>query len=98
MDTIRVYRSVNTVDRFFGLELVDGCLLLFAFFALFSVNREGLFGNAALLLLIYFGLRALKRGKPDRYMLVLSRYVLATPFKKAADFDSCEALPPLGRG
>jgi hypothetical protein len=95
MDTIRVYRNINLVDKFFGLELVDGCVLTFIFFGTFSVNREGLFTNGLLLLFVYLGLRALKRGKPDGYMLVLSRHVLASRFKRTAAFDECETLRPL---
>jgi len=97
METIRVYRNINLVDKFFGLELVDGCILLLTFFAAFSVNREGLFSNGLLLLLVYLGLRALKRGKPDGYMLVLCRHVLASRFKRTAAFDACESLIPLER-
>lgn len=97
MNAIRVYRNINAVDKFLGLELADGCVLLFIFFAAFSVNREGLFGNGLLLLLVYLGLRTLKRGKPDRYMLVLSRHVLMSRFKKAPAFDECDRLRPLAR-
>lgn len=89
-----MYRNINLVDKFFGLELVDGCVLLFIFFAAFSVNREGLFGNGLLLLVIYLGLRALKRGKPDGYMLVLGRHVLASRFKRTAAYDAYEVLEP----
>lgn len=95
MDNIRVYRNINLVDKFFGLELVDGCILVLAFFGAFSFNREGLFSNGLLLVLIYLGLRALKRGKPDGYMLVLSRHVLASRFKRTGAFDAREALQPL---
>lgn len=94
METARVYRNINLVDKFFGLELVDGCVLLFIFFAAFSVNREGLFGNGLLLVLVYLVLRALKHGQPDGYMLVLVRHVLAGRFKRTAVFDACEALEP----
>lgn len=97
METSRVYRNLNLVDKFFGLELVDGCILAFTFFAAFSVNREGLFSNGLLLLVVYLGLRALKRGKPDGYMLVLGRHVLASRFKRPASFDACEPLEPLNR-
>ena len=94
MESVRVYRNINTVDKFLGLELVDGCVLLFTFFTVFSVNREGLFTNGALLLLVYLGLRTIKRGKPDRYMLVLSRHALMSRFKRAPAFAECEALGP----
>ena len=97
MESVRVYRNINTVDKFFGLELVDGCVLLFTFFAAFSVNREGLFSNGALLALVYLGLRTMKRGKPDRYMLVLSRHVLMSRFKRAPAFAECEPLRPFIR-
>ena len=97
METIRVYRNINAVDKFLGLELVDGCVLLLTFFVSFSVNREGLFTNGLLLVLVYLGLRTLKRGKPDRYALVLSRHVLMSRFKRTSTFDECEGLPPLGR-
>jgi len=94
MDTIRVYRNINSVDKFLGLELVDGCVLLLTFFTTFSINREGLFSNGLLLLLTYLGLRIMKRGKPAGYMLVLSRYVLMSRFKRAPAFAECEALRP----
>ncbi len=97
MEAIRVYRNVNAVDKFLGLELVDGCVLLLTFFMAFSLNREGLFGNGLVLLLVYLGLRAVKRGKPDGYMLVLSRHVLMSRFKKAPAFAECEALTPWRR-
>jgi len=87
-----VYRNINLVDKFFGLELVDGCVLLFTFFAAFSVNREGLFGNGLVLLLVYLALRALKRGKPDGYMLVAGRYLLQSRFKAILRHDECDGL------
>jgi hypothetical protein len=92
MDTIKVYRNINAVDKFLGLELADGCILLLAFFLAFMVNREGLFTNALLLLVLYFGLRALKRGKPDGYMLVLARHVLMSRYKRAPGFEEAESL------
>ena len=92
MDTIKVYRNINAVDKFLGMELADGCILLLAFFLAFMVNREGLFTNAILLLAIYFGLRTLKRGKPDGYMLVLARFVLMSRFKRAPGFEEAEKL------
>lgn len=97
MESIRVYRNINTVDKFLGLELVDGCVLLFTFFTAFSVNREGLFSNGLVLLGVYFGLRTMKRGKPDGYMLVLSRFVLMSRFKRAPEFAECEGLRPFLR-
>ena len=95
MESIRVYRNINTVDKFLGLELVDGCALLFTFFTAFTVNREGLFTNGLLLLAVYFGLRAVKRGKPDRYMLVLSRHVLTSRFKRVPLFSEPDGVRPL---
>ena len=92
MDTIKVYRNINAVDKFLGMELADGCILLLAFFLAFMVNREGLFTNALLLLAIYFGLRVLKRGKPDGSMLVLARFVLMSRFKRAPGFEEAEKL------
>lgn len=91
MEAIKVYRNVNAVDKLFGLELADGCVLLLAFFGAFMVNREGLVTNALLLAALYFGLRALKRGKPDGYMLVLGRYVLMSRFKRLPALDEAEA-------
>ena len=58
MESVKVYRSVNTGDRFFGLELADGVVLLLVFFLAFSFNREGLFSNGLVLVLSYFGIRA----------------------------------------
>lgn len=90
METIKVYRNVNAGDKFLGLELADGCVLLLAFFLAFLVNREGLFTNAALLAALYLGLRALKRGKPDGYMLVLARYALMSRFKRTPGYEEAE--------
>lgn len=90
METIRVYRNLNGVDKFLGLELADGCLLLLTFFLAFLVNRNGLFANAALLVLVYVGLRAVKRGKPDGYLLVLTRFVLMSRFKRTPGFEEAE--------
>jgi hypothetical protein len=92
MESVKVYRSVNAGDRVFGLELADGVALLLVFFLVFSFNREGLFGNALVLLLAYFGIRALKRNKPDGYVLDLTRYVLASRFKAVSAYDECERL------
>jgi len=91
MESVKVYRSVNTGDRFFGLELADGVVLLLVFFLAFSFNREGLFANGLVLLLAYFGIRALKRNKPDGYVLDLTRYVLASRFKAVSAFDETES-------
>lgn len=96
MEAIRVFRNVNAVDKFLGLELADGCILLFTFFTAFLVNREGLLANGLALVLVYLGLRTLKRGKPAGYMLVLSRYVLMSRYKRAPAFGEREALKPLG--
>lgn len=92
MESVRVYRSINAPDRFFGLELADGVLLLLVFFLAFTVNREGLLGNGLILLLAYFGLRALKRNKPQGYVLDLTRYVLASRFKAVCAFDAAESM------
>jgi len=82
MNAIRVYRNVNSKDKVLGLELADGCILLGVFFLVFMVNKEGLFLNALALILAYFGLRTLKRGKPDGYLPCLTRYVLSPEFKR----------------
>lgn len=92
METIRVYRNINGVDKFLGLELADGCLLLLTFFLAFMVNRNGLFTNAGVLVLVYLGLRALKRGKPDGYLLVLTRFILMSRFKRPPGFEEAEAM------
>lgn len=91
MKSVRVYRNINSVDKFLGLELADGCVLLLAFFVVFMVNRNGLFSNGLVLTLVYFGLRGLKRGKPDGYLLALTRYVLVSRFKRSAKLDEAEA-------
>ena len=90
MQAIKVYRNVNSVDKLFGLELADGCILLLGFFAAFMLNREGLVTNVLFLGALYLALRALKRGKPDAYMLVLARYVLTSRFKRLPDADEVE--------
>ena len=95
MNDIRVYRNINTVDKLFGLEIADGCALLFVFFTAFSLNREGLFSNGVILALVYFGLRMVKRGKPDGHILLLSRYALMSRLKDKPRFDECEPLGPL---
>ncbi len=98
MNTIHVYRNINTKDKFLGLELADGCILLLVFFLAFMVNKEGLFVNALILVCTYVGLRAVKRGKPDGYLLRLTRYVLATRFKRVQspeEHDGLEAYPHL---
>jgi len=92
MENVKVYRSINSGDRFFGLELADGVLLLLVFFLAFSFNREGLLVNGVILLLSYFGLRALKRNKPEGYVLDLTRYVLASRFKAVTAFDETESM------
>ncbi len=90
MESIKVYRNLNIADKLFGLELADGAVMLIAFFVIFMVNREGLFTNAVLLVALYFGLRSLKRGKPDGYMLVLGRFLLISRFKRRTDFEEAE--------
>lgn len=73
-----------------GLELVDGCILLFTFFVTFLINRNGLFTNCFLLVLVYIGLRALKRGKPEGYILILLRFALVSRFKRIPQFEESE--------
>lgn len=90
MESIKVYRNLNIADKLFGLELADGAVMLLAFFVIFMFNREGLVMNAVLLVALYFGLRALKRGKPDGYMLVLTRFVLMSRFKRRTGFEEAE--------
>ena len=90
MEAIHVYRNINSADKFMGLELADGGILLLTFFFAFMLNKNGLFTNLALLILVYIGLRALKRGKPDGYLLVLGRYVLMTRFKRPAGYEEAE--------
>ncbi len=92
MNAVQVYRNVNLPDKYFGLELADGVLLLLVFFLAFSFNREGLFANGVVLLLTYFGIRALKRNKPEGYVLDLTRYVLASRFKAVCAFDDAESM------
>lgn len=90
MESVRVYRSVNAVDRFFGLEFADVVALLLVFFLAFMFNREGLFSNGLVLVCTYAGLRALKRNKPDGYVKDLARYVLASRFKAGVAFTAAE--------
>ena len=92
MESIRVYRNISSVDKIFGLEIADGCVLLFAFFVAFSLNRTGLFSNGLVLALVYFMLRGVKRGKPDGHILILSRHVLMSRFKRKPGLDECEPL------
>ncbi|MDE2039575.1 MAG: hypothetical protein KGO96_00920 [Elusimicrobia bacterium] len=92
MENVRVFRNINTVDKLFGLEVADGCVLLLAFFVVFMVNKNGLFSNGLVLFLVYLGLRSLKRGKPDGYLLALTRYVLMSRFKRVAKLDDAEAV------
>ena len=92
MENVKVYRSVNAGDRVFGLELADGVVLLLVFFLAFSFNREGLFANGLVLVAAYFGIRALKRNKPDGYVLDLTRHVLASRFKAVTAFDESEDM------
>jgi hypothetical protein len=92
METIRVYRNINSADKLLGLEMVDGGVLLLTFFLAFMVNKNGLFTNLLLLVLVYVGLRALKRGKPDGYLLVLGRYVLMSRFKRTTGYEEAECL------
>lgn len=91
METIRVYRNVNAADKLLGLELADGAVLVLVFFLAFTLNKNGLFSNLAALAAVYAGLRALKRGKPDGYMLALVRYVLAGRFKRVTGYEEAEA-------
>lgn len=90
-----MYRSVSDADRFFGLELADGAVLLLVFFVAFSVNRAGLFSNVCVLALVYVGLRALKRGKPAGHVLSLTRYALSSPFRRGAGHDDSESAGTL---
>ena len=92
MQVIRVYRNINAKDKFLGLELADGCLLLLVFFLVFSLNKESLFVNALILVTTYFGLRVLKRGKPDGYVLCLARYALTVRFRDRPRFDETDVL------
>jgi hypothetical protein len=91
MENIRVYRNINTVDKLFGLEMADGAVLLLAFFLIFMINRNGLFTNGIALALVYFGLRGLKRGKPEGYLLTLTRYVLVSRFKRVPTLEEAES-------
>lgn len=92
MESVKVYRSVNTTDRFLGMELADIAVLLLVFFVAFNVNGESLFVNFAVVLLAYIGLKILKRNKPDGYVLDLTRHVLASRFKRIAAFDESEEM------
>lgn len=92
MESVRIYRNINAADQFFGLELADGGVMLLAFFLAFLFNRKGLFANLLVLVAIYFGLRALKRGKPSGYLLVLSRFVFLSRFKRLPEMNESEAM------
>jgi hypothetical protein len=90
MESIKVYRNLNIADKLFGLELADGAIMLLAFFLIFMVHRDGLLSNGVLLVALYIGLKALKRGKPDGYMLVLGRFILMSRFKRRTNYDEAE--------
>ena len=96
MKPVRVYRNVNARDKFLGMELADGCLLALVFVAVFTVNKESLFLNGAVLAGTYFGLRALKRGKPDGYVAVLGRHLLSPRFKGPPHFERADRLRSYG--
>jgi len=90
MEQTKVYRNLNTADKFLGLELGDGAALLLIFFLAFLFNRKGLFVNFAVLFAAYWALRAVKRGRPEGYLLVALRHVLTSRFKRLPDFDEIE--------
>jgi len=96
MRSITVYRNVGTPDKFLGMDLADGCVLLLVFTAAFMVNKESLLINGLVLLGAYLGLRALKRGKPEGYLPALARYALSPRFRRVAGTDEDDALPPYG--
>ena len=92
MESVRIYRNINAADQIFGLELADGGVMLLVFFLAFLFNRKGLFINILILLAIYIGLRILKRGKPSGYLLVLSRFVILSRFKRLPELDESEEV------
>lgn len=94
MRTIRVYRNLSAKDKLFGLELADWLIILLVFFAVFTANKESLCVNGLLLLLSYLGLRGLKRGKPDGYVLCLARYAAMGRLKDKPRFGAAD---PAGR-
>lgn len=85
-----MYRSINAADRLFGMELADGAVLLAVFFLTFTFNRTGALLNFAVLIAAYFGLRVLKRGKPEGYVRDLTHYVLASRFMGVTPFEEAE--------
>ena len=90
MEPIKVYRNINATDQFFGLELYDGAVILLTFFLAFLFNKKGLVLNLLILGAVYLALRVLKRGKPAGYLLVLSRFILQSRFKRLPDFMEYE--------
>lgn len=63
---IHIYRNISTPIVIFGLELTDLVILLASFFIVFNIS-DHLFMNGGALVLLYFGLRYFKRGKPRDY-------------------------------
>ncbi|MDE1976433.1 MAG: hypothetical protein KGL04_08810 [Elusimicrobia bacterium] len=90
MEPVKVYRNLNGADKFLGLELADGAILLLIFFFAFLLNRRGLFTNAVILFLAYWALRAVKRGKPQGYLLAAARYVLTSRCRPIDPFEKPE--------
>ena len=89
---VRVYRTINATDRLFGLELADGAALLFVFFSVFMINREGLISNFFVLACAYAAIRAVKRGKPDGYALDLLRFLVSSRLRIVGPLDEAETF------
>ena len=96
METVRVYRNINARDKFLGMELADGCMLVLLFTLAFSVNKESLFLNGLVMAAAYVGLRGLKRGKPDGYASSLARHLITPRFKRTQMHSETDKLPPYG--
>jgi hypothetical protein len=84
----KVYRNIELRQEWLGLEPFDALALITAAWVLLALSRRGLLWNVAILVVLYAGLRIVKRGKPEGYTTALVRHYVRRPFFSALAPDA----------
>src|SRR5438034_888594 len=93
LDQAKVYRNAELRQSWLGLEPLDWIALGLVLLLLRVANRHALGWQVLTLVLVFSGLRVLKRGRPEHHTTALVRFYLRRrPFFSAGAPDT-KAVP-----
>ena len=85
----RVYRNISKREELLGLELSDALFLLF-FFGILNLFSISLLARLSSFAGIYLLFRFFKKGKPEKYLWSIARFIRSPKAYSALGVDAKE--------